>query len=116
MMTDVEIDGLGRDIQEHGLREPVTVCHDSARQYLLDGRNRLEALTRIGLEITPDHIREYALSSPIDPAAYVISKIILRRHVSKEQKAICILKTVEARSAPTPPNWRGRRRGVTTGG
>src|SRR5262245_20614701 len=96
MMTDTELDDLARDIQQHGLREPVTVWHDGARQYLLDGRNRLEALTRVGLEITPNHIREYAPSSHVDLAAYVISKNIHRRHLTKEQHAILIWKALEA--------------------
>jgi hypothetical protein len=93
MMTDEELDKLAQDVQQHGLREPVTLWHDGARQYLLDGRNRLEALTRAGIEITPDHLRD---SSAVDPTAHVISKNLLRRHLTKEQQATLIVRALEA--------------------
>jgi hypothetical protein len=56
MMSDDELVLLGRDIAKHGLREHLVVwtpylsedfTYDSSEEYLLDGRNRLEAIERV---------------------------------------------------------------------
>ncbi len=76
--------------------------------FVLDGRNRLEALTRLGCTfihpagdiIFPDGSVTkqftYKDASATDPAAYVISANIRRRHLSKEQQAELIVRTIEA--------------------
>ena len=57
-MSDVEIDEMARDIYENGLREPIDVWFDNHTEaggsqgpfpyFLIDGRNRMEALRRLG--------------------------------------------------------------------
>ena len=96
MMSDDELAALGEDIKANGLRSPITVIDapDGVR-YLLDGRNRLEAMERAGLSTkclawNPDEPEwEHA-------AAFVISANIRRRHLTKQQQADLIVDAVKA--------------------
>ena len=56
MLPDAELAELGVDILNHGLITPVTVWQDPATglTFLLDGRNRLEAMERSGVTLLPD--------------------------------------------------------------
>jgi hypothetical protein len=66
MMSDVELDELGSDIAAHGLEHAIVLftsnshddpvacddeCDTDSTVYLLDGRNRLEAMERKGIKI-----------------------------------------------------------------
>jgi ParB-like chromosome segregation protein Spo0J len=86
MMTAEELDDLAADIKANGQAEPITV--DQHAQ-LLDGRNRLEACRRA--EVCPDFIR-VALD---DPIAFILSKNINRRHLSKGQAAMATARAVQ---------------------
>ena len=57
MMSDEEIDALAADIKVNGLRANVVRYRDGDRTFILDGRNRLEALARIGVEFQPTNVR-----------------------------------------------------------
>ena len=46
MLPEDKLQKLLDDIQEHGLREPITLTNETPPR-VLDGRNRLAALTRI---------------------------------------------------------------------
>jgi hypothetical protein len=81
MMPEDELQALSEDIKTNGLREPYRYWQDGATKLLLDGRNRLEAMERAGLEPS-DGVREFG-----DPVAFIISKNIRRRHLTKEQQA-----------------------------
>lgn len=109
MMSRAELLELGRDIKENELRHPVVLwtpekAADVSRSgpkenYLLDGRNRLEAV-----ELTIDDEGErrelveamlylrVGLIAPIqiygddDPYAYVVSANARRRHLTAEKK------------------------------
>ncbi len=110
MMGDAELDALAKDIQTNGLRQPVVVWRDDeswSRQWVvLDGRNRLAALARAGIEIPSEPgdssswrngTRIFSTApSMVDPATYVISANIRRRHLTKEQQAELIVKTMDA--------------------
>jgi hypothetical protein len=109
MMSDKEIAELADDIQVNGLREPIVIWrpHDDAdRIEVLDGRNRLAALLRLGVTINwpgaeaiwPDgHTQRISkVNHTDDPAAFVISANIRRRHLTKEQRAELIVKTIQA--------------------
>jgi len=103
MLPEDELRKLGEDIDQNGLKEPITMFRpdddaDAKRICLLDGRNRLAAMELIGMNIDPQWPR--AASSPsvrwihTNPEAYVISKNIRRRHLTKEQQANLIVKVI----------------------
>lgn len=113
MMTDVELEALAEDITTHGLKKPVTMWRftEESQVFVLDGRNRLAALERLGATFSP--LRRGGLLSQVrmpdgktrdfgqfvccdDPAAFVISANIRRRHLTKQQQAELILKAIEA--------------------
>lgn len=79
MMTSDELDDLAEDIRSNGQADPIVV--DGYRQ-LIDGRNRLEACRRA--KASPDII-EIELA---DSVAYILSKNVTRRHLSKGQAAM----------------------------
>jgi transposase-like protein len=93
MMTDDELDELGKDIKKNGLRHPVVKWRVDGS--LLDGRNRLEAIERAGLwETMENQTGAYptnrrwpgATYEHGDPVAYVMSANVRRRHLTREQK------------------------------
>jgi hypothetical protein len=96
MMGDTELDELARDIEANGLLEAIGVWEDvdaANRRYLLDGRNRLAALRRLG--ITEPRNAPTGPGGPadsvdivtgVDPAAYILSRNVKRRHLTSEQK------------------------------
>jgi hypothetical protein len=113
LMSPEELKVLGEDIKKHGLKTPITVCggHGGASLQLLDGRNRLDAMEAVGLEIRrlKNEIEYYnddtmlvseSVSQCVDPGTdpyeYVISANIHRRHLTAEQKREIIAKVLKA--------------------
>lgn len=102
MMTPEALRALGEDIKAHGLRSPVTVWESEKGSglFLLDGRNRLDAMEAIGLRpIENDRWRDTdpLLSvrySGLDPYAYVISANLHRRHLTDKQRGEIAAKLV----------------------
>jgi hypothetical protein len=90
MMSDAELEELGKDIQANGLQSPLVVWND----LLLDGRNRLEAMERAEIEVLPGLWAELSLCN--DPVAFVISANIHRRHLTKAQQADLIVAAIKA--------------------
>jgi hypothetical protein len=86
MMSAEELYALGADIKANGLREPITVDGDRT---LLDGRNRLAAMELAGVEKTGGWWHEDVHDG--DPIAFIISKNILRRHLTKQDQADLIV-------------------------
>jgi ParB-like chromosome segregation protein Spo0J len=76
MMTDEEFQGLKKDIQENGVRHPVVVFEGK----ILDGRNRKQAAQELGLAC-PE--RKFDVDRDGDPAAFVASENIHRRHLDR---------------------------------
>jgi hypothetical protein len=119
MMSEDELAALALDIQTHGLRSPITLWTDPAqpdRTYVLDGRNRLNALERNGERLKPEHL---VVCHDPDPAAFVIGANITRRHLTKAQQADLIVQTLQVgfdllnlRRSFNPTS--GRRGGSTT--
>jgi hypothetical protein len=85
MMDDAELAELGENIKANDLREPVTFW----RNIMLDGRNRMEAMYRLGIPVLTAHKRNIPHSA--DPVAYIISANIHRRHLTKQQQADLIV-------------------------
>jgi hypothetical protein len=96
MLADGYLRELGEDIKKHGLRTPVVLWSETADggdgsvpAYLLDGRNRLDAMELVGMATTEVGDQgQHRLSHQIDakylhsdPAAYVITANLRRRHL-----------------------------------
>lgn len=78
MLDGPDLDALAEDIRAHGLRNPVIVIGSK----VLDGRNRLAACDRLGIEAT---FRQYEGD---DPVAFVLSENLHRRHLNESQRAM----------------------------
>jgi hypothetical protein len=90
-MEGAEFDELVADIKAHGLREPIVLYEG----LILDGRNRYRACIKAGVE--PSFAPSAWRLPNDDPAGYVISANIRRRHLTAEQKRDLIAKLLKAR-------------------
>jgi len=86
LIEGAEFEELVEDIKANGLREPIAMFEDK----VLDGRNRYRACAAAGTEPT------FTVYQGDNPAAYVISANIRRRHLTVEQKRDLIAKLVKA--------------------
>ena len=112
MMSDAELDALTADIKATGLVETIKYVHIDGQTLLVDGRNRFEAIKRLdphGLCVgsRPNWgatykmgpvFQELGLYEDAAIASYVVTANIRRRHLTKEQQAELIVKTIEAAS------------------
>jgi ParB/Sulfiredoxin domain len=112
MLPEDELRKLGEDIKQRGLEEPIVLWSQEKGSdvYLLDGRNRMDAMELVGMEtfyktkeggyhIQAGHHRMVNSQEHryyIDPYTFVISKNIRRRHLTKEQQADLIVKVMKA--------------------
>jgi hypothetical protein len=129
LLTTTELRELADDIARKGMNEGVTLYTDPAtfESVLLDGRNRLDALELLGETVfntggwLKDSLCGTRISSggAVDPAAYVISKNIRRRHLTKRQQADLIVAAVKAadtgRAKAAQPVKRRNARGQLQG-
>jgi hypothetical protein len=109
MMSDEELAKLGEDIKKHGVRVPVGFWgkYDGNGRFhgeLIDGRNRLEAAERAGLDL--DEIHRANLTCG-DPVSWIIALNIHRRHLTKQQQADLIVAAMKAGKAI--PRQRGEK-------
>jgi hypothetical protein len=105
-MAKTEQRELADDIKRNGLQESIVVYdagpHANPRNYVPDGRNRLDALESIGRETVDINGNP---TSPIfttqqarkcfDPLAFVLTKNLHRRHLTAEQKRELIAKVLK---------------------
>lgn len=98
MMDSEELGLLAADIRANGLRDPVELTEDGL---VLDGRNRMAACKLAKVEP--------AFKTVIvdDPIAYVVSKNVMRRNLTKQQKAIAAAESWEMYGGP--PDRKGGR-------
>jgi hypothetical protein len=100
MMTDQELAELGEDIKANGLKHPIIFQQATADEIglpvLLDGRNRLEATERAGIDSgwIDKHYHQG------DPVAHIIGLNIHRRHLTKQQQAELIVAAIKASEKP----------------
>ena len=73
-----DFDALVDDIRQHGLREPI-VLHEGM---ILDGRNRARACQVAGVD------PRYEMYAGDDPASYVVSLNLRRRHLDEIQRGM----------------------------
>src|SRR5215468_6025941 len=94
MLPEDELKKLGDDIKINGLREPIVfILSAQFGEQLLDGRNRLEAMGMVGLSLWDFDRDQYVkILSTVDPWAYVISKNLRRRHLSKAEQVDIIIR------------------------
>ncbi|UGQ15009.1 hypothetical protein LO772_16415 [Yinghuangia sp. ASG 101] len=78
-LPEDELAELADDIAEHGLLHPIVLDRDGV---LLDGRNRLAACHRVGVQPT------FTTYQGSNPAAYILGANINRRHVTQGQRAM----------------------------
>lgn len=120
LMDADELKVVGEDIKKNGLHEPVVLFREEGgggiyretERFLLDGRNRLDAMEAVGLTTVKDG-RLWLMDRPdggyvvkyrfwksavtgFDPDAYVISANIHRRHLTAEQKRELIANVLKA--------------------
>jgi hypothetical protein len=90
LMEGEDLDALVADIKANGLLENMILYEGM----ILDGRNRYLACKAAGVEVHYWHF--YDLNDRLDPATYVISANLHRRHLTAEQKREVIAKLIEA--------------------
>jgi hypothetical protein len=106
MVSDEELAKLSEDIKQNGLKQPIAVWDDGAgNTFLIDGRNRLEAIERDGIELG---LCDHRLNPDDDPVAAIIGLNVHRRHLTKQQQADLI---VAAHKAPGLPKIVSRQVG-----
>jgi ParB-like nuclease domain len=93
LMEGEDFDALVADIKAHGLKDNIILYEGK----ILDGRNRYRACKAAGVEVHYWHFYDLKgrLDRP-DPAAYVISANLHRRHLTAEQKREVIAKLLKA--------------------
>jgi len=84
LLDGPDLDALAEDIRAHGQRNPVIVIGSK----VLDGRNRLLACERIGVEAK---FRQYEGD---DPVAFVRSENLHRRHLNESQRAMAAAREI----------------------
>jgi ParB-like chromosome segregation protein Spo0J len=82
-----EFEALVADIKANGLHEPIILLDD----LILDGRNRYRACIAAGVEPS------WRPFQGDDPAAYVVSMNVARRHLTAEQKRELVAKLLKAK-------------------
>jgi hypothetical protein len=101
MLAGDEAEALAEDISRHGLREPITLLEGK----ILDGRNRYTACLEAGVE---PRFKPYRGNNP---AAYVVSLNLKRRHLDESQRALVAKKLATLRHGQ---RQTGKFAGVTT--
>jgi ParB-like chromosome segregation protein Spo0J len=84
MMTDQEFAELVADIKAHGLEEMIMLYEGK----ILDGRNRYKALVELGFNPAGFLNEESPLIGDEEALAFVISKNLVRRHLTTSQRAM----------------------------
>ncbi len=81
-MRSLEFAELKRDIQEHGILQPIEIKYDGT---ILDGHHRYEIAKELGIKQVECRIVELI---DIDEDMYLINTALLRRHLSEDQRAV----------------------------
>jgi hypothetical protein len=118
LMSESELRELGEDIRKNGLQSPIVIDGDDNR--LIDGRNRLDAITLVGMKLEFKHGKrqlknkivgiysddfgwpdsgsvQRVFDFQVNPFDLVISANLHRRHLTSEQKRELIAKVLKAK-------------------
>src|SRR2546430_279654 len=100
LMEKNELPVLAADIKANGLRTRVAVWSPpgSREQFLLDGRNRLDASELAGIPtvVNGELVNFERVDPLVDPYSFVLSANIHRRHLTAEQKRELIAALLKA--------------------
>lgn len=86
-MTDEELDQLSTSITENGMLNPIIIDTSGKKPILIDGRNRVEACRRAGIDQSEIPFSELNGSDAKDS---ILALNINRRHMSNTQRAMAI--------------------------
>jgi hypothetical protein len=86
-MMDYEYAELVEDIRYNNLKDKIVLYEGM----ILDGRHRAEALAELGIPIDKGKARNFDPEKEGDPADFVISRNIMRRHLNKGQRAAAVI-------------------------
>ena len=107
-MSDMEFAALREDIRKRGVLEPITLLDGK----VLDGWHRYTATREIdpGLEVPTVELGDQ------DPADFVISRNLQRRHLTATQRAVCVLqvRSWKGEGRPSADAGQGERAGGRT--
>ena len=109
LMAKAELIELGNDIKNNGLKSPITLMEGQGNGFLLDGRNRLDAMELVGIDVLlKDDPNKMLMFGPpvtiqhakanIDVESYVDFLNLHRRHLTIEQRR----KRIETRIKADP--------------
>jgi hypothetical protein len=104
-MHKAEFDELKADIAVHGIRLPILV--NSKRDTIFDGRNRIMAAHDLKLPDNKIPIEVFT-GSDEEAVAAIISRNIMRRHLTDDQRVSIVAKLFGLKSTQT----RGRTREI----
>jgi hypothetical protein len=97
-MTRDELIALAGDIKQNGLQIPVALTEIEGKPFVLDGRNRLDALEYLGCDVSNSFDAWWGHHLRVeDPFAFVISVNIQRRHLDAEQRRKLIADVLKAK-------------------
>jgi hypothetical protein len=105
-MTGEEFQALKQDIESNGLKEPILLFHGQ----ILDGRHRHEACVELDSELDENKFEVFQ-GTEDEARKLIASANLMRRHLSKSQKAMFAVLT----GLVTPPATKGKRRRYGTG-
>jgi len=102
MMSEPELRELGEHIKENGQRVQVVLWKEPSpggEHWLVDGRNRLDAMELVGMPIFDKIGRQrfYWRLMDGDPYEQVLSLNLLRRNLTDEQRRELIAKIIKAK-------------------
>ena len=109
LISEAELKQLADDISAHGLRTSIILGQQGIELWLVDGRNRLDVLQRLGL-LSVDEKGQLHLERKLgdcwypfvhedrrDPYDLVLSLNVHRRHLTSEQKRELIAALLKAK-------------------
>jgi ParB-like nuclease domain len=97
MMPEAELQELAADIKANGLRVPIVYYFTSSNEkMLIDGRNRLEAMERAGVELQTWDASCIGCGDDVEIVSKVIGLNAHRRHLNKEAKGALIVAAHQA--------------------
>jgi len=85
MISDEEMTELAKSINDHGLREKITIITDpevSGQWLIVDGRNRAEALRRMNVK-DKDIIEKFSVAKDFKRASYTVEEYVIMANIER---------------------------------